>query len=123
MSTSTNKQVDAFESAPVRLSRGETRCIMQCQTTGRSTSYECRGLVELGLMVKRRDKKSEDIGTQLKKQWLRLQSAADRESRSDVNSAIREMDNITRDAKSEHFVLTDLGKQVARGITVRMKKL
>jgi hypothetical protein len=111
-----------IEMVPIRLSADETRLIIRAANSkepltpnyseGRYTS-----LVELGLMVQLpEDMKAKKL--RLDSGWKAVFSATQKRDRDAVRQALRVIED---NNKSKYaFALTALGKEVARGISVRL---
>lgn len=117
--TESSKDSVAFEIPAIRLSVDESRAIFKAsQASGPIESYASRSLVELGIMkaAKITSKKADNESAS----WAKLKAAV---SAADLPMAKRALDSIYT-ARAEKgrtgYILTELGKQVARGISVRM---
>jgi len=85
------------------------------------SDYRCCGLVDLGILklvvVEPKDFTKEIVG-----HWKRIRKAASLQDEIGIREGLRQLDNIERMTKSKDkgYVLTDLGKQVARGVAVKL---
>ncbi len=113
----------AIETAPIRLSADETRAIIRALAAGGKPiqDYRCDGLVSLGLMrpavIPPVDESKAETTA-----WHALVVASKLRNMRDVKKAMSELERISsnRARKQNGFVLTPLGSQVARGVSVRM---
>lgn len=120
----TEQQKQIIEMAQIRLSTEETRAIVRAQVAGKPVAGSPysgsahAGLVDLGIMrrVKRDTSKDEQKKAEL---WERTQTAARQRDMRELKRLISSIESISAD-KSPEFELTALGKQIARGISVRM---
>ena len=120
---STKNPEKMIEIPLIRLSADETRAIMRAAISPRPTNdyYGCRGLVDLGIMRLVEVKPENHVGAR-RECWKAIREAATRQDRDAIQSEfskLRSFDEQKRKNK-EGYVLTDLGKQVARGVRVSL---
>lgn len=121
--TMNDKPEKAIETAPIRLTSDETRALMKLSAsdgTPIETFHAC-GLVDLGLAAKV-ETPAVDFKAERKACWERIQKAAQKEDKRSVEREIENLDGYTNKTtfKKVGFTLTPLGKQIARGVTVRL---
>lgn len=118
---------EVIETSPVKLTADETRMILRAAQSNKPVKQERWGgstsvaLLELGLL------ESVPMETQAARSgrvalaWRALKDAVGRRDAAASRKAIGEIELLERDESLDMgLVLTDLGKQVARGITVRI---
>lgn len=118
---STNDTV--IDAAPIRLTADETRLVwklMQSNGTPQQAYSGC-SLVELGLAKKVSIAPKEDFTAKRAEAWVKLATAAKVRDKKQVSSALSTIEECDRNSKREEsgYVLTERGKQVARGLTIR----
>lgn len=122
------EQGPAIETAPIRLTMDETKLLIRAANAGKpiKLDYQAPGneLADLGVL--RRVEVSEEKDTALKvaECWARAKKALAVKDSETVHQAMRDLERLNSDRDRNNtkylFELTDLGKQIARGITVRM---
>lgn len=120
----TENAASVIEHSPVRLTSDETRFLLRmAQSTGPiEETYNSRSLMELGLaeempMMTEAEKKKRNVEA-----WNKLRLALTTRELDLARTAVRQIEKSSESNSKTGFVLTDLGKQVARGITVRITK-
>lgn len=120
METKTEKVI---ETAPIRLTGDETRVIMKAATNFPKpiSDYRCCALVDLGLMKKAVFPKP-DSAPVIAECWKKIRVSALKSDRTGINSQLQKISEFERATtkKDEGYTLTPLGREVARGVTVRM---
>lgn len=120
MNTKVEKVV---ETMPVRLTGDETRALMKLSAANGvpTDTYHACGLVDLGIAAKvespAKDYKSEKAAC-----WDSIREAAKNEHSGRLRGALERLDSLSEQSipKKIGFILTPLGKQIARGVTVRL---
>lgn len=120
----TENAASVIEHSPVRLTSDETRLMLRMaqSTAPIDPSYNGRSILELGLaeevpMMTEAEKKKRNVEA-----WNKLRLALTARDLELAKTAVREIEKSSESNSKTGFVLTDLGKQVARGITVRITK-
>ena len=118
-----------IEVSPIRLSADETRTLMKGMITGKplaTNSYQnssARALADLGLMEEIVIETKADQAKRLSELWAKAKNAC---TLKDVELARKALGDIEKIQLSDKvpvgFVLTALGKEVARGVSVKMAK-
>jgi len=112
----------AIETSPIKLTADETRAIMKAATASHPISdYRCCGLVDLGIM-KVVTIEPKDHTTARKVCWKKIRAAVAQEDTWAISHELHTLNEFDRqEAKKEKgHVLTPLGKQVARGVAVKL---
>ncbi|HXI85332.1 MAG TPA: hypothetical protein VNL17_14720 [Verrucomicrobiae bacterium] len=110
-----------IETSTIRLSADETRTIMRASIKGNcSNDWRCSSLVGMGIMRKVRSTPDESVDKKREELWNRISKAVEKRNRTALDSASSELGKLDRDKEAYVYVLTDIGKQIARGITVRL---
>jgi hypothetical protein len=121
MTTKENNK--AVRTEPFRLSAQETRAIWSLAQSGEKPChpYGASNLVELGF-AKQVNSPKKDNSTAIDEAWKGLQIAARDCDLRGVTTCMAKIDRLHREEKevSKGYVLTELGKQVARGVAVRL---
>ena len=111
-------QTDTF-----RLSAQETRAIWAMAQAGDKPTnhYAALSLAELGF-AKQVNFPKKDVTSAIEQSWKDLQSAASDKNLRGVTSAASKLENLQRQEREavKGYVLTPLGKQIARGVAVRL---
>lgn len=114
---------DQLQVSPIRLAADETRLIVKAATRGVPVEgHACSGLADLGIFIEvPTDDKQHKADLSLA--WKELVSAAKAQDLESVQDAARRLGQLERQHTScerKFYQLTPFGKQVARGVTVRM---
>jgi hypothetical protein len=124
-----NKQkiASVIETSPVRLTADETRLLLRAAQSPKPITERYNStapaLVDIGLFVKvaveteaARRKRTADA-------WAKAKLGVTAKDAGTVNNAMRELAAVDRnDGPEMGYVLTAVGKEVARGISVRITK-
>jgi hypothetical protein len=117
------KPEKVIETSPIRLTADETRAVMKAATAAPKpiSDYRCCGLVDLGIM-KLIPIESADNTAGRKECWKLIREAAVKQDRDVINEQSRLLRNFDEQErkKEKGYVLTELGKQVARGVKVSL---
>ena len=116
------KEPKAIEPAPIRLTADETRLLIAASmATKPIENYHGDSLANLGLVkrVPLRDPKEKAV--KLKTAWIELAAAARARQFSIVKTKLDEIANITH-YERPGYIITPLGREVVRGITIRLTK-
>jgi len=110
-----------FKPSAITLSAEETRLIVRvANNTGKPLcDYRLGALTELGLL-KPMTQPPPDHTDEIARCWERIRTAAKQEDLRGVRHNLDVIENLKAQKGKEGYVLTDLGKQVARGIAVRL---
>lgn len=117
-----DKAEKVIETSPIRLTTDETRAIMKAATAGKPISdYRCCGLVDLGIM-RLVQFEPKDHAMDIKHCWTNIQRASLKEDEHAINTEFHKLHELAEEARNKEkgYVLTDLGKQVARGVKVSL---
>lgn len=124
-----NKQkiAEVIEVSPVRLSSDETRSMLRMAQSDKPMkvgwSGVYKGLIELGLVMETPIETAAARASRLTVAWRQLRLSA---IARDLGLAVKAFSDIQQmggsDEPEKGVVLTALGREVARGITVRMTK-
>ncbi len=117
-----NEAKPVFETSPIRLSADETRLIVKAANNGGKPicDYHRGGLVEMGIL-QTNVVKPPDHSAEIAELWRAMRNAAKAEDVSEVRRLLGRIETLKSDKKpKEGYILTSLGKQIARGITVRL---
>jgi len=120
----TNKQTTekVIETASIRLTADETRAIMKAAASSHPISdYRCCGLVDLGIMAKV-EIKPQDTTKERAELWRKIAKAAPRKDDDAIRDSLRTLSNLDNSERKKEtgYVLTPLGKSVARGVRVSL---
>jgi len=112
-----------IDTATIRLTADETRAIMKAATNAPKTisDYRCCGLVDLGIMrLVAVEPPNRDADK--KECWNAIKIAAAKHDQSAIQKHLNKLDEFSRLERNKErgYVLTDLGKQVARGVKVSL---
>lgn len=112
----------AIEVSTIRLTAGETRSIMRAASSDVPVhDYgEGPGLAAMGIMKRVPVNTEQEKKSKRNECWDRVKKAASREDLKALGNGYDELSRLTRDRDQFAYVLTDLGKQIARGVTVRL---
>jgi len=106
----------------IRLTADETRAIMKAASaTHPIQDYRCCGLVDLGIMkIVSIDPKDHTLARV--KCWNEIRKGAQNKEISRIENALRDLNEFDRQEKKKEkgHILTPLGKQVARGVAVKL---
>lgn len=112
----------AIETAPIKLTADETRAIMKAANASHPIQdYRCCSLVDLGIMkvvmIEPKDHTQARV-----KCWHEIRKGAQAEDMPRIERAQRDLNEFARQTakKEKGHVLTPLGKQVARGVSVKL---
>ena len=111
-----------FETSPIRLSADETRTIVKAANLNGKPicDYHVHGLVDMGIL-KRIITPPKDVTADVQADWKKIEAAAAKKDADAINRGLSKINELKRPTYAkDSFVLTALGKQVARGITVRL---
>lgn len=113
-----------IETQTIRLTADETRAIMKASLNPKGISdYRCCALVDLGLMTLVAVQPVDNTKA-VAECWKRIRKHAAEEDRGKINSELQAITDLKYKAsqcsKEKVYVLTDLGKSVARGVAVRL---
>lgn len=114
-----------IETSPVRLTSDETRSLLRAAQSTRpiASGYNTNSLVELGLMEKVPIETESARKKRIADSWAKLKTSCTVKDLEIASSAVRELSALLRTGEPETGVsLTAIGKEVARGITVRITK-
>jgi hypothetical protein len=116
---------EVIETSPVRLTSDETRAVLRCSQSLKpvrhSYSRDMNSLLELGLVEKVPMETPAARQKRLNSAWASMKVACAAKDSAVAASALKEISEINRTEDPEMgYVLTEIGKQVARGITVRI---
>lgn len=109
-----------IEVPTIRLSVDETRAIMRAQQNGKTSigSYGAAGLVDLGIM--RKIVTNKDTPAKRAEAWGKVKVAVAKRDYAAASTALESVLVMNRKDKEFAYELTPLGKQVARGIAVKL---
>ena len=115
-----------IEAAPIRLSVEETRLVIKATVAGKPIpgDYRCNALAELGIF--RRVELSEPKGHARKvaECWERASRYLKGKDGERLHQSMHDLERLNNDRDRNDtkflFELTDLGKQIARGISVKL---
>lgn len=111
-----------IETSTIRLSMDETRTLLRAgMSKNPITAYGADYLVGLGMLRQvtiRPDPKPKEV----ERLWRQALHAVQRRERSSALTQLDKIRQLTEPQEKRGYVLTELGKQVSRGITVRMNR-
>jgi len=120
------KNESPIETTPIRLSVEETRWIIRLTVAGKPMpgDYHCNALAELGILRRTELSEEKDTALKISECWKRAKAGFILKDEVKVHQAMHDLERLTTD-RDRHdtkylFSLTDLGKQIARGINVRL---
>jgi hypothetical protein len=126
-SVKTRKQPEpVIETAPIKLSVEETRAIMRVSVAGKPIpgDYHFGALADMGILRRIEVTEEKDTSRKIAECWKRARMAFVLKDGEAVHQAMHDLEKLNSDRHREdtkYLVgLTDLGKQVARGIGVRL---
>jgi hypothetical protein len=114
-----------FQTSPVRLSVDETRLLLRIAVAGKpvSANYHAEALADMGILSRTELNQEKDTAKILAECWQRARKGVAAKDQDMVRDAMREIDRIVRDRDGDAkylFGLTDLGRQIVRGVSVRL---
>ena len=116
----------AIETSPIRLSVDETRLIMRCATAGKPIpgDYHANAMAELGILNRIEISEEKDTAQKIAAIWKRARRALSAKDGEGLHQSMHDLERLTSDRDRNNtkylFTLSDLGKQIARGINVRL---
>lgn len=124
----TKPQIEPIiETSPIRLSVDETRILMRIMAAGkpvRSDNYQYSALAELGILARIEVKEEKEHARQIDECWKRAKTALRVKDHEELHQAMHDLEKLNSDRHREQnaylYELSPLGKQIARGISVRM---
>ena len=121
MSKQTQAPERVIETSPVRLSAEETRLMMKAAIAGEpiSTWQNVSGLADLGLMTKVKMPPKKGLDT-VETLWVKAEKAVKLRRRDEAAGALSRIQTLSTARQQDGYILTPLGKEVARGLTVRL---
>ena len=118
----------AIETAPIRLTTEESRIILKVSMAGKPVDgghYQYAALADLGILRRIEVPEEKDTKLKIDQCWKEATTALRQKNGERLHQAMHDLERITRDRDRNEtkvlFELTDLGKQIARGITVRLQ--
>lgn len=115
-----------IETAPIRLTQDETKLILRITMAGKPipACYGCESLSDMGILRRIAIPEEEVTARRIADCWKRIRAGLAKKNQEAIHQACHDMERLTRDRDRNNpsyvVELTDLGKQVARGITVRL---
>jgi hypothetical protein len=111
-----------IEAGALRLSTDETRLILKALNSPNSPvlGWGAQSLTGLGIMKAVPKLAAVEVEDRSKKLWSKLQQSVAGKNLGLVSKAVSELEDLKRDAEGHQFVLTALGRQIARKITVKL---
>ena len=115
-----------IETSPIRLSVDETKLIMRIAVAGKPLAgdYHSNSLAELGIFRRVEVTEEKDTARKVADCWARAREGLKFKDGQKVHQAMHDLErlNSDRDRNDTKYLydLTDLGKQIARGISVRL---
>lgn len=120
-----------FEPSPVRLTVEETKIIIRLSAAAAplgGDSYQftnlANGLVDLGIARRVEITEERDTAARIKECWQRARRSFAEKDSAAVHQAMHDIERISSDRDRNSvkfkFELTDVGKQLARGIAVKL---
>jgi hypothetical protein len=116
----------AFEISPIRLSVEETKIILRISVAAKPIhgDYQCAVLADFGILRRIEVSEEKDTSRKIAECWQRARKALGQKDSAEVHQAMHDIDRLSsdRDRNDRKYLydLTDLGKQIARGITIRL---
>jgi hypothetical protein len=110
-----------FETSSIRLSADETRLIIRVANSHNKPvcDYRSSGLVEMGIL-KETESPPPDTTSEKAALWKAIKAAAAEENSSKIHSNLLKLSELAKPKASKILTLTPLGKEIARGITVKL---
>lgn len=115
-----------IETAPLRLSVDETRILLRIMAAGKPVQgdYHYAALAELGILTRIEVKEEKAHARQVEECWHRAKDALRVRNSEDLHQAMHDLEKLNSDRHREQnsyvYSLSPLGKQIARGISIRM---
>jgi len=115
-----------IECSPIRLTVDETKQLLRIATAGKPVrgDYHCNSLAEIGILKRIEITEEKDTPRKIQECWNKAKIGFAEKSEPIVHQAMHDIERLERDRDRNetvvHFDLTPLGKQIARGITVRL---
>jgi hypothetical protein len=114
---------NVIEAGALRLSADETRLIFKALNSPNSSvlsGWSAQSLAGLGIMKAVPKVAAVDVEARSKKLWSKLRESVARKNLGLVSTAVSELEDLKRDAEGHQFILTALGRQIARNVTVKL---
>lgn len=121
-----DKTEPVIETSNIRLSVDETKTIMRITVAGKPIpgNYESAALADLGILRRIPVSNDKDIALKIAECWSRARKGLSAKDSQEVHQAMHDIERLgnDRDRNDTKYLydLTDLGKQIARGISVRL---
>ena len=118
--------VGVYETSPIRLSVEETRFIIKLTVAGKPLpgDYHSSALAELGILRRIDVPEEKDTGLKIAECWKVARKALAAKDSEKLHQAMHDLERLNNDRDRNEtrrlFELSDLGRQIARGITVRL---
>lgn len=118
-----------IETSPIRLSVEETRILLRIMAAGKPVpgDYHYSALAELGILTRIEVKEEREHARKVGDCWKRAKAALRVKDGEDLHQAMHDLERLNSDRHREQsaflYGLSPLGKQIARGISVRMNAL
>ncbi len=115
-----------IETSPIRLTVDETRLILRHATTGKPIhgDYHSNALADIGILQRIEVPEEKDTAQKMAECWKRAKEGFAVKDGAKVHQAMHDLERLSSDRDHNDtkylFTLTDLGKQLARGIGVRL---
>jgi len=121
------KPEPVLETSTIRLSVDETRTIVKHMMAGKplnGSAYHNRELVELGILKRIEVPEEKDTAQKIAECWKRTKLGLQRKDSGLVHQAMHDLEKLNTDRHREEpryqYELTAFGRQIARGISVRL---
>jgi hypothetical protein len=114
------KVTPVFQTSQIRLSVDETRNVIKVAAGKTDNLYGCSGLVDMGIM-RAVPAAVPDVKKAVNTAWLALEHAVTTRDIPALDAANKTLQRLSAPPRRDvTYVLTPLGKALARGITVRL---
>ncbi len=118
---------ELIEVAPVKLTVEESRTLMRCAVAGKPVKgdYRCAALVDLGILREVKILDDKEHPQKVAECWKRARAALNVKDSESLHQAMHDLERLNTDRDRNQttslYELTTVGKQLTRGISVRMQ--
>lgn len=124
--TQNMKHEPLIETTPLRLTADETRLIIRLVTSGKPINgdFHAKTLAEIGILQAIPVPEETDTRAKIAECWKRARAGVRLRDLESTHQALHDIERLQSDRDRNdtryRYILSDLGKQIARGVSIRL---